>query len=129
LRGMLVSRTTVRGFSLPSGVKSAVKCHRGIIPLSRFSMCHHRSPIATVLSLSTARSPKAHDNDYYEILQISRKAYFDTIRRVFRIMAARFHPDNAETGDLETFLRMKRAYAVPLRSFEMQIRCGGVSKS
>jgi preprotein translocase subunit Sec63 len=92
-------------------------------------MCHHRSPIATVLSLSTTRSPKAHDNDYYEILQISRKADFDTIRRVFRIMAARFHPDNAETGDLETFLRMKRAYAVPLRSFEMQIRCGGVSKS
>ncbi len=50
--------------------------------------------------------------DYYEVLQISRKAEIETVRRVFRIMAARFHPDNPETGDLETFLRMKRAYTV-----------------
>lgn len=50
--------------------------------------------------------------DHYETLQISRRADLETIHRVFRIMAMRFHPDNTETGDLETFLRMKRAYAV-----------------
>ena len=50
--------------------------------------------------------------DYYEILQISRKADSQTIHRVFRIMAARFHPDNPETGDVDQFLRMKRAYGV-----------------
>jgi len=50
--------------------------------------------------------------DYYEALQISRKADLQTVHRVFRIMAARFHPDNPETGDLEQFLRMKRAYGV-----------------
>jgi hypothetical protein len=50
--------------------------------------------------------------DYYEVLQISRKADSETIHRVYRIMAARFHPDNPETGDLETFLRMKKSYAV-----------------
>jgi len=50
--------------------------------------------------------------DYYEILQISRKADSQTIHRVFRIMAARFHPDNPETGDVEQFLRMNHAYAV-----------------
>jgi curved DNA-binding protein CbpA len=52
------------------------------------------------------------EQDYYEILQISRKADAQTIHRVFHIMAARFHPDNPETGDLEQFLRMKHAYNV-----------------
>ena len=49
---------------------------------------------------------------HYEILQISPRADLQTIHRVFRIMALRFHPDNPETGDLEQFLRMKRAYWV-----------------
>jgi hypothetical protein len=50
--------------------------------------------------------------DYYEILQISRKAEVDTVHRVFRIMAQRFHPDNPKTGNLERFLLLKRAYEV-----------------
>ena len=50
--------------------------------------------------------------DYYELLQISRKAEFETIQRVFRILAGRCHPDNPNTGDLERFLRLKRAYEV-----------------
>jgi len=52
------------------------------------------------------------EGDYYEVLQISPKAELETIHRVFRIMAARFHPDNPETGDVEQFLRMKQAYTV-----------------
>jgi curved DNA-binding protein CbpA len=36
----------------------------------------------------------------------------ETVHRVFRIMAARFHPDNPETGDSEEFLRLKKAYDV-----------------
>jgi len=50
------------------------------------------------------------DNDYYEVLQISRNADVETIHRVYRIMAARFHPDNPRTGDTETFLLLRRAY-------------------
>jgi curved DNA-binding protein CbpA len=50
--------------------------------------------------------------DYYEVLQISLKADVQTIHRVFRMMAARFHPDNPETGDVEEFLRLKKAYSV-----------------
>jgi curved DNA-binding protein CbpA len=50
--------------------------------------------------------------DHYETLQINPKADVQTIHRVFRMMAARFHPDNPETGDVERFLEMKRAYAV-----------------
>jgi hypothetical protein len=52
------------------------------------------------------------ETDYYEILQISRHADVETIHRVFRIMATRFHPDNPRTGDTETFLHLQRAYQV-----------------
>src|SRR3954447_22238248 len=52
------------------------------------------------------------EEDYYEVLQISRHADIETIHRVYRMMATRFHPDNPRTGDTETFLRLKRAYQV-----------------
>ncbi|MBI5282470.1 MAG: J domain-containing protein [Candidatus Solibacter usitatus] len=52
------------------------------------------------------------DLDHYEILQISPKADPDTIHRVFRLLAQRFHPDNAETGNEEAFKRISRAYMV-----------------
>ena len=50
--------------------------------------------------------------DYYEILQISPNAEAETIHRVFRILAARFHPDNPETGDSGKFIRLAKAYEV-----------------
>jgi curved DNA-binding protein CbpA len=50
--------------------------------------------------------------DYYEILQISPNAEAETIHRVFRILAARFHPDNPETGDSSKFIRLAKAYEV-----------------
>ena len=50
--------------------------------------------------------------DYYEVLQISPNAEAETVQRVFRILAARYHPDNPETGDSEKFLRITKAYDV-----------------
>ena len=50
--------------------------------------------------------------DHYEVLQIGRNADAETIHRVYRIMAARFHPDNPRTGNTDTFLLLKRAYEV-----------------
>ena len=50
--------------------------------------------------------------DYYEMMQISPNAQLDTINRVYRMLAQRFHPDNPETGDTERFLRLQTAYAV-----------------
>ncbi|MGA3018619.1 MAG: DnaJ domain-containing protein [Bryobacteraceae bacterium] len=50
--------------------------------------------------------------DYYEALQLSPKADIETIHRVYRIMATRFHPDNAESGDRERFLLLSEAYHV-----------------
>jgi curved DNA-binding protein len=50
--------------------------------------------------------------DYYELMQISPNAEPTTIQRVYRMLAARYHPDNPETGDTEKFVALERAYAV-----------------
>jgi curved DNA-binding protein len=50
--------------------------------------------------------------DYYEFLQISPNADSDTIHRVYRFLAARFHPDNPVSGDPEKFFQLKSAYDV-----------------
>ena len=59
--------------------------------------------------------------DYYEFLQISPKADYDTIHRVYRFLAGRYHPDNPESGDPEKFRLLKTAYDVlsdPIRRAE-----------
>lgn len=50
--------------------------------------------------------------DYYEILQLSPKADADTIHRVFRLLAQRYHPDNQDTGHAERFRQITEAYRV-----------------
>jgi hypothetical protein len=48
--------------------------------------------------------------DYYEFLQISPNAEPATIRRVFRFLASRFHPDIPGTGDAEKIVVLKQAF-------------------
>jgi len=50
--------------------------------------------------------------DYYEFLQISPNAELETIHRIYRFHATRYHPDNPLTGDPEKFLLVQRAFAV-----------------
>jgi curved DNA-binding protein len=50
--------------------------------------------------------------DYYEVLQVSPNAEPDTVHRVYRLLAQRFHPDNRETGSDERFRALQEAYAV-----------------
>ena len=50
--------------------------------------------------------------DHYEVLQISQNADGDTIQRVFRLMARRFHPDNPNTGNEARFRQIHEAYLV-----------------
>lgn len=50
--------------------------------------------------------------DYYEILQISENAEPETINRVFRLFAQRFHPDNQESGDAAKFRLIHEAHTV-----------------
>lgn len=48
--------------------------------------------------------------DFYEILQVNPKADQDTIQRVYRMLAQRYHPDHAETGNASIFRLLSRAY-------------------
>ena len=50
--------------------------------------------------------------DHYEVLQISPNADAETIRRIYRIHAQRFHPDNLDSGNADTFRRISDAYEV-----------------
>jgi len=50
--------------------------------------------------------------DHYELLRLNPGAEPEVVDRVYRKLAKRFHPDNSETGDAETFLRIAEAYRV-----------------
>ena len=50
--------------------------------------------------------------DYYEVLQVSASAEPETINRVYRLLAQRFHPDNQQTGDESRFRTILEAYTV-----------------
>jgi len=51
-------------------------------------------------------------DDYYEVLQISANAEPETVHRVYRLLAQRFHPDNKQTGSETRFRQISDAYAV-----------------
>ncbi len=55
---------------------------------------------------------EAREADHYEALQISPRADAETIERVFRHLAKRFHPDNRETGDGDRFSQIVAAHRV-----------------
>jgi len=50
--------------------------------------------------------------DYYEILQVSPNADTDTVDRVFRHLAKKFHPDNTASGDTERFRVVMEAHKI-----------------
>ena len=56
----------------------------------------------------------APDNfvDWYEVLEISPNAHVETVSRVYRLLAQRYHPDNPETGDQERFSMILNAHRV-----------------
>src|SRR5262245_24863420 len=56
--------------------------------------------------------PDPQPVDFYEVLQISVTAEPDTVHRVYRLLAQRYHPDNAETGNELRFRQVSEAYRV-----------------
>ena len=48
--------------------------------------------------------------DYYEDLQVSSNADIETIERVYRLLAKRYHPDNNGSGNTEKFNIITTAY-------------------
>ena len=67
--------------------------------------------------------------DFYEVLQVSPNADPDTIHRIYRLLAQRFHPDNQETGDTARFRQVTEAYRVlsdPEQRAAFDVRHGAV---
>jgi curved DNA-binding protein CbpA len=52
------------------------------------------------------------DVDYYEVLQVSDGAEPETVSRVYRMLAQRYHPDNRETGNESRFREITEAYHI-----------------
>jgi DnaJ domain/PilZ domain len=50
--------------------------------------------------------------DCYEVMQLSPNADADTVQRVYRILAQRYHPDSIETGNKELFLKLCEAHRI-----------------
>jgi DnaJ domain len=50
--------------------------------------------------------------DYYELLQLGSNADPDTVERVFRHFAKKFHPDNKESGDTDRFRLILEAHRI-----------------
>ena len=57
--------------------------------------------------------------DYYEDLQVSYNADSETIERVYRLLAKRYHPDNSQTGNVDKFNIITKAYKI-LLDFEQR---------
>jgi curved DNA-binding protein CbpA len=56
--------------------------------------------------------PVEKTEDYYEVLQVSANADAETIDRVYRMLAQRYHPDNQQTGDENRFRTLLEAHTV-----------------
>ena len=66
-------------------------------------------------TLDDRRDPLAKNNqfvDHYEVLSLSPKADSETIERVFRLLAKRYHPDNSLSGDADKFRDVHLAYEI-----------------
>jgi hypothetical protein len=86
----------------------------GLMGMAKVRYCQHRVA-GYVIGLELEKrgaSMRTPDDfiDYYEVLQISPKADLETIHRVFRMQAARYHPDNKQSGNAERFLLLSRIY-------------------
>jgi len=124
--GMKVQLTTALGSGMVVSVAGQIDTPAGREPvLGKFRV--RSSKLAGVGKYDTELSPESvfeessqqasksetgDDLDCYEALQVSRRADTDTIRRVFHVLAQRYHPDNRETGNDKLFRQVVGAHAV-----------------
>ncbi len=101
------------------GVKGETQAVRGMVAWCRPAdqrLFRAGIPFADPLDLGEEEKKEAERqrlediDDYYELLQLSPNADQDTVQRVYRILAQRYHPDNQETGDAQVFRRVLEAY-------------------
>ena len=69
--------------------------------------------------------------DYYEVLEVSPNANSETIDRIFRCLAQRYHPDNQDTGDrlrFDAILQAHNTLKDPIKRGQYDIQHKNYSK-
>ncbi len=51
------------------------------------------------------------EENYYSLLEVTQNASTDEMKQKYKKLARKFHPDNRETGNEETFKKLGEAYA------------------
>lgn len=51
-------------------------------------------------------------NDAFVILEIPKDSTNDDIRKAYRLLSKKYHPDNLGTGDSRYFIKLKKAYNI-----------------
>ncbi len=104
---------------IPAGTLLFIQCQGGT--LAGYCIVRHCTPYRSGYGIglefneetkATVSMPAQEEINYYEFLQISPNADIQAIHRIYRLLAARFHPDNPETGDVEKFVILQAAYDV-----------------
>ena len=106
--------------ALPLGmaVQVEIPCESGANDLWNGIVCWlsvsgkntYRAGIEAQKSAEGGSRASDREDDYYEILQVNPKADFETIHRIYRMLAQRYHPDHKDTGDERKFQRLLEAY-------------------
>jgi DnaJ-like protein/PilZ domain-containing protein len=94
---------------LKAGVKWCVQKTDGTFRVG-LEFLDHRS--AFTLDEQQTESSRPALLDCYEVMQLSPNADAETVSRVYRLLAFRYHPDNKETGNSEMFLRLSEAHEI-----------------
>ncbi len=107
LRGQFGENRTLE--YLRAGVKWCIANSDGTFRAG-LEFLDHRSTFV----LDEERTDRANPGalDCYEVMQLSPNADAETISRVYRLLAFRYHPDNTETGNSEMFLRLSEAHQI-----------------
>ena len=134
LRGRLVSQegetlkiqvNTVIGAGYLVSLTGELETPAGRVPVLgkfRVKACRlagigkYNAEVVPEVSEEAAPRPDIHSDadelDCYEVLQVSRSADYDTIRRIFHVLAQRYHPDNKDTGSGEKFRQVVDAHNI-----------------
>lgn len=72
----------------------------------------YRAGISLEETQGDVRGATSEYEDFYETMEVNPVASADTIHRIYRVLAHRFHPDNPESGSEEQFKKLAKAYRV-----------------
>ena len=121
VRGADVSSTGVGVLSpMPLAAGSYVQVDAGDYGLAGTACVRHCTGLESgyLVGLEIVGAATAHAQeepgefvDLYELMQISPAAEAQTIQRVYKLLVARYHPDNPHTGNQEKFLLLMDAFA------------------